>query len=161
MFLFLSAIYLVNTPHVPAQNITTSQLQSQFACPGERITFTCEVQSDSLATLALAWSSIDFIGVGNAQLQFSASLHSPGLNLTSRMNQNTIAEFTALRNGSDGFRLLSTLNVTVSSNVVNPSVSCTNIGATSTETNSFTVLGMLAINNNYVIIINIVVLFSR
>ena len=134
---------------VSAQMLNSSLPLNQPACPNQRITFTCVVQANSLAILALAWSSDAFIGEGGAQIQFGAVRDSPGLRQPSAMNQDTVAEFTALLNGSDGTsHLVSTLNITVSSNLVNPSVSCMDIGSASTATYPFTVLGMFAINFN-------------
>ena len=129
-----------------AQVLNSSLPENQPACPDQRVTFTCEVQASSLDGLALAWESDDFIGSGRAQISFVASADSPGLTRSSSINQDTVAEYTALRNESDGsLHLISTLNVTVSSNLVNPSVSCVDSGTLSTTTRQFTILGMLAV----------------
>ena len=147
MIFFPTDILLVSTPHVSAQILNSSLPLNQPACLGQQITFTCEVQAGSLAGLALAWSSDDYIGGGGAQIQFGASTDSPGLRRPSATNQDTVAEYTALLNGSNGpLRLVSTLHVRVSSILANPSVSCIDIGTGSIAVNSFTVLGMLAIN---------------
>ena len=61
-------------------------------------------------------------------------------------NQDTVAEFTALKNESDGsLRLISTLNVIVFPNLTNPSVTCSKSGIVPPAMKSFTVLGMLVI----------------
>ena len=132
--LLFSGLLSFSGQRVSAQTLNSSLPSNQLACPDEQITFTCKIQANSQAGLALAWSS-DYIG---AQIQFAASRDSPGLRR--EPNNNAVVEFTALRNESDGsVSLISTLNITVVSGRI-PSVTCTDIGTGASTMNSFTVL---------------------
>ena len=64
---------------VSAQNISSLSLhEDRFACPSDRLVFTCEIQANSSAGLALAWSSDDFIGEDGTQIEFIAGVDRPG-----------------------------------------------------------------------------------
>ena len=114
--------------------------EGQFACPGDKIIFTCEIEDFEV----LAWESDHLIGQGGEQIQFSVE-NPVGMNCSSTSNPNTFAILTVASNENGAIRLVSDLHIIVPSNISNLSVSCINIFNSSTEMRTFTVLGMLII----------------
>ena len=119
--------------------------EGQFACPGDKVIFTCEIEDSDV----LAWASDQLIGQGGEQIQFSVQ-DSVGLSRSSTSNPNTFANLTVANNENGTIRLVSDLHIIVPSIFSNLSISCISVIAASTKTRTFTVLGMLIIINcNY------------
>ena len=119
--------------------------EGQFACPGDKIIFTCEIEDFDV----LAWESDLLIGQGGEQILFAVE-DAVGTNRSSSSNLNTFAILTVANNENGAIRLVSDLHVIVNSNFSYLSVSCISVNAPSTKTRTFTVLGMLIIINcNY------------
>ena len=110
----------------------------RLVCPGDEITFVCETRGSS----TIAWSSEEYIGPGNAQMQFSA-IEDPSLPCAMCKKDgigDTIATFIANKL-EDGVRVLqSTLRVTATSM---SSVRCIH-GDESSRTINFSVIGKSA-----------------
>ena len=87
--------------------------EGQFACPGDKIIFTCEIEDFEI----LAWESGLLIGQGGEggeQIQF-AVVDPVGMNRSSTSNPNTFAILTVANNENGAIRLVSDLHVTVTS----------------------------------------------
>ena len=121
-----------------AQEITTNSLvNGRSVCPGSRINFTCETRG----SYAIAWSSEEYIGSGNAQLLFAAGASNVG-DIT-RRNNLVEAEAHLTRNDlENGTRVLvSTLYITIQSNPPRATITCMHVGDGTEDTIPFQVTG--------------------
>ena len=115
--------------------LTSSVVADRPVCPGEEITFICEVQSP-----IIAWASEEFIGQGGAQLVFS-SFDSPGVVLQSRVHPSTFAKLVEVVSNDINHRLVSELHI-VTSLPQSASVSCIDVSNGYRSTYHFIVDGM-------------------
>ena len=119
-----------------SQSLTTTQLyDGRFACPGSEVIFTCETRG----SVALAWSSDQYIGRGGEELTFTALVDTDvGIMKRSGTVNTTVA--TLINNTLDnGQRLLvSTLRIVVyDSNTV----TCRHTSDGNVNSTSFRVVG--------------------
>ena len=107
-------------------------------CPGDVIIFTCETTGSSI----LAWSSIEYIGDGGAQLDFTFD-ETEGRVSTSSINSDVIA---TLISASDQPRMISsTLRIIALPGISSFSVTCIHRTDQINETIRFEYLGMTII----------------
>lgn len=91
-----------------------------FVCP-RVVTFTCVTRGSP----TIAWSSDQYIGTGNAQITFSASINFVGDAFISRIDDRNIAIFTQNKVNTNGKRVLeSILRLHILPNSGSATISC-------------------------------------
>ena len=114
-------------------------------CP-RVVTFTCVTTGSP----TIAWSSNQYIGMGNAQLTFAASVNAVGDSFISRIDDRNIAIFTQNNINTNGERELeSILRLYILPNSGRASISC---GQTSFR---FSVIGKSFLSCIYIIICSV------
>ena len=103
----LAAAVLV---YVSCQELTSTLRGRSHACPDEEVIFTCTVRgSQTLTSLILAWSSVEYIGQGDP-LRFTTD-NIPGTTRPSMINGNVTATLTSNTNISRVPVLVSELRI--------------------------------------------------
>ena len=130
----------------PRTVVLTSSLSDRFvAYPEEIVTFTCITMGSSI----LAWESRDYIGDG-IQLEF-ISIDSPGL--TQQSGTTTFATLDSVTNDNGEIVLVSTLQITASSQFPTSSVACRHVDSGTLNSTTFNVASEQYIYNRIIIIL--------
>jgi hypothetical protein len=128
---------VTSSPAVSSQSVTvTSDISpGDILCPGREVIFTCTTRD----TAILAWTSNEYIG---NRLEFNSRDSFDEIRRGS-IDSNTMATFInrTLENGSI-LVLVSQLRIIVSSNSLNPSVTCIHNRDNLPDTFNFQVLGI-------------------
>ena len=122
-------------PGVSTENVTiTSTISDKhLVCPGDQVNFTCVTRGSDI----IAWISKEYIDRGGTRVEFAAFNEGE----TMRFGQSTVV---TLVNADivNGIRvLISRLTITVSSDYLNPSVTCLHVGLLINATVFFMVPG--------------------
>lgn len=116
-------------------HLSSTLLPGKVLCPGEEVIFTCVTRGSSI----IAWMSDEYIG-GGKQLEFSTE---------NEIGEHKVTRFGAIAtlvNKSDDGEMItvleSQLQVNISANFTDPSVTCVHVATYSRNTSRFRVLGM-------------------
>lgn len=113
-----------------------STLESEFACLGSRVTFTCETRGSD----GIAWASNTYVGPGGVRVGFVAGISSPGEVRTSVSNVDTVATFIEEREEQGMTILKSMLEITPLPEPQNASVTCIHTANVERSTINFQVI---------------------
>ena len=117
--------------------LTNTLLNGKYACPNQEVTFNCTVFGDIVSV-----ESSPYTGTGE-KIQFSHD-SSPGKNITSFANNNTIV--TLLVNSNSSGELTSQLRILPSSDFPTSTVTCANFNEGTSVSVNFIVLGKSTIS---------------
>ena len=133
----LSLLYAASM-HMQAvsfQRLSSTLLEDDRGCPGVQVNFTCTTSG----SLVMAWSSNEYIGPNNAELEFT-SADGVGSKMMSSINPESDTVATLV--GINGTRVIeSILSITALDTYQTASITCSDVGQ-GDSTITFTLLGM-------------------
>ena len=122
---------------MPAQELNCTLSQGYYACPGERLIFTCLMRGSQV----LAWSSEEYIG-RDQQIEF-LSIDRTGTTRQSPIDPNNIASLINISRENGTLAITCNLSITVlqSINHQGHSVACINVGLGTETVTTFYLAG--------------------
>ena len=120
----------------PTTMLSSTLRDGHRTCPGDKVIFNCVTNGSA----SHAWRSDEYIGQGGIQLEF-ASYDSQGfIRSNPASNIGTFATLIAIENRTQGI-IRSQLEITVTSDYPNATISCLHVDTGSSNTTAFQLLG--------------------